>query len=323
VLWTIAVVALIAVIDRGASETALGIAAAFCFYTLAARASVRTSVDVALLGCALGAAALTPHAGFASLIVDWLLYVLLPYLAGRTVAVRRALTRQLNVNTERARREQEVRARAAAAEERTRIAREIHDVIAHSLSVMVIQTVAAREVAAADPASAQAALATVQVSGREALLEMRRMVGVLRHGDVELTGLGSPGLDRLDDLAQRARRSGLAVELSVVGQRRELPGPLDLVAFRIVQEALTNSLKHAGPARASVTVNFASDNLELEICDDGLGRSSDTAPFGSGHGLVGMRERLALIDGEFSAGSRPDGGFRVHARLPIEGVALP
>jgi signal transduction histidine kinase len=318
VVWIIAATALIAIIGDGASGQAQGLAAALCFYTLAGRGSPRTSVDVALLLAAAGVVALTPHVGLLGYVVPWLLFVALPYLAGRAVVTRRRLTRELEINAGRAHREQEARAGAAALEERTRIAREIHDVLAHSLSVMVIQTVAAREIAAGDPASARAALAAVQLSGREALLEMRRMIGVLRRGDVALAGSTTPGLSALERLAEQTRMSGLPVELRVVGERRELPGALDLVAFRIVQEALTNAIKHAGPARASVTVTFAADVLDLEICDDGRGRSSETATAGAGHGLVGMRERIALIGGELSAGRRRGGGFRVHARFPIE-----
>ena len=144
------------------------------------------------------------------------------------------------------------------------------------------------------------------------------MVGVLRHGDIELAGSAAPGLDQLDLLAQRARMSGLAVKLDVNGRRRPLPEALDLVVFRIVQEALTNSIKHAGPAHATVTVTFHDDRLELEICDDGRGPSSDRpGETGGGHGLVGMRERLALFDGEFSTGRQAGGGFRVYACLPV------
>jgi signal transduction histidine kinase len=136
-----------------------------------------------------------------------------------------------------------------------------------------------------------------------------------------LAGSAAPRLDQLDLLAQRARMSGLPVKLDVVGRRRELPEALDLVAFRIVQEALTNSIKHAGPAHASVTVMFGHDTLELEICDDGRGAPPERVDDGGGHGLVGMRERLALFDGDLCAGGRPGGGFRVYARLPVEAVA--
>lgn len=148
------------------------------------------------------------------------------------------------------------------------------------------------------------------------------MIGVLRFGDVELAGSAAPGLDQLDLLAQRARMSGLPVTLNVVGRRRELPEALDLVAFRIIQEALTNSIKHAGPAQASVTVTFGHDTLELEICDDGQSpRRERWVDDGGGHGLIGMRERLALFDGDLSTGRRAGDGFRVYARLPVEAVA--
>ena len=311
---------LIAVTDHGVGQPTQAIVATLCFYTLGCCAGrgIGQLVDVALLALAVGVTAVSPPRSASSVAVTWTCFVVLPYLVGRTVASRRALTAELEANAERARREQEVRARSAAAEERTRIARELHDVIAHSLSVMVIQTVAAREVATADPSSARTALAAVQVAGREALLEMRQMIGVLRHGDAELAGSAAPGLDQLDLLAQRARMSGLPVKLAVNGRRRALPEALDLVAFRVVQEALTNAIKHAGPARATVTVTFREDRLELEICDDGRGACRELPGEASGgHGLVGMRERLALFDGELSTGPQLGGGFRVYACLPV------
>jgi signal transduction histidine kinase len=311
---------LIAFTDHGVGQPTQAIVATLCFYTLGCCADrgIGQLVDVALLALAVVVTAVSPPRSASSVALTWTCFVALPYLAGRTVASRRALTAELEANAERARHEQEVRARSAAAEERTRIARELHDVIAHSLSVMVIQTVAAREVATADPSSARTALSAVQVAGREALLEMRQMIGVLRHGDVELAGSAAPGLDQLDLLAQRARMSGLPVKLAFNGRRRALSEALDLVAFRVVQEALTNSIKHAGPACATVTVTFREDTLELEICDDGRGASREhPAEAGGGHGLVGMRERLALFDGELSTGRQLDGGFRVYACLPV------
>jgi signal transduction histidine kinase len=311
---------LIAVTDHGAGQPTQAVVATLCYYTLGCRAGrgIGQLVDVALLALAAAVVAVSPPQSAVGVTVTWTCFVLLPYLASRTVASRRTLTAELEANAERARRAQEARARSAAAEERTRIARELHDVIAHSLSVMVIQTVAAREVATADPSSARAALVAVQAAGREALLEMRQMVGVLRHGDVELAGSATPGLDQLDLLAQRARMSGLLVTVVVNGRRRGLPEALDLVAFRVVQEALTNSIRHAGPARATVTVTFREDRLELEICDDGRGASRELpGEAGAGHGLIGMRERLALFDGELSTGPQLGGGFRVYACLPV------
>jgi signal transduction histidine kinase len=176
VVGIVTTTALISAIDSGAQAAAQGLAAALCFYSLAGRSRVRTGVDVALFAATLGAMALTRQGNVANGVVAWLLFLLLPYVVGRAVASRRGLTRELQAGAEWARREQEADAHAAAAEERARIAREIHDVVAHSLSVMVIQAVAAREVAAHDPATARAALQAVQLSGREALLEMRRLI---------------------------------------------------------------------------------------------------------------------------------------------------
>ncbi len=303
-------------------ETLEGLAALLGFYALGRTATMRgsTLVDLAALAAGAVACALTPHQStVVDVLATWGLFIAGPYVGGRTAENRGALTRELKANAERLHREQETRARSAAAEERTRIARELHDVIAHSVSVMVIQTAAARRVAPGDRDAARRALASVQGSGREALLEMRRMIGVLRHGDLELAGAAAPGLGQLDLLVQRARLAGLPVELQMNGRRRTLPESLDLVAFRVVQEALTNAIKHAGPARASVTVTFAPSSLELEICDDGRGdAASELAGEGGGHGLVGMRERLMLYGGELSTSHRDGGGFRVHARVPVD-----
>ena len=312
---------LLARADPGVDQPFNAVAAALCFYTLGRTGGARATplIDVALVAVGVAAVAATPQHTAVDIAATWMLFVLAPYASGRTVESRSMITRKLRANAELARREQEARARSAAAEERTRIARELHDVIAHSVSVMVIQTAAAREVAAEDRDAARAALRAVQLSGREALAEMRRMIGVLRRGDVDLAGTAAPGLGQLDLLAQRARVAGLPVDLAVHGHRRALPQALDLVAFRVVQEALTNSIKHAGRARASVTVTFSQHSLELEICDDGCGAPVLVRPAnGGGHGLLGMRERLTLFGGELSTGRRPGGGFRVYAQLPVD-----
>jgi signal transduction histidine kinase len=183
---------------------------------------------------------------------------------------------------------------------------------------MVIQTQAARRVAAGDREAAWVALGSVQSCGRDALMEMRRMIGVLRHGDEELAGATAPALSQLGALVARARAAGLPVELRIDGEARDLSPGLDLVAFRVVQEALTNAIKHAGPARALVRVTFATGALELEISDTGRGR----APAGgdaddTGQGLVGMRERLVLYGGELQTGRARGGGFKVRARIPL------
>lgn len=320
VLTAAAMSGLLALTNPGKSEPTLAVAAALCFYTLGRSIELRAAgLDIALVALALPVVARTPPKSALNSVASWTLFVVGPYLLGRAVESRVMLTRHLQVNTERARHEQEVRAMQAAADERSRIARELHDVIAHSLSVMVIQTVAAREVAYTDEAAARAAMAAVQLAGREALVEMRRMIGVLRRDDPAPEGSTAPGVDQLDALAQRARSAGLAVTLNVIGRRRELPEALDLVVFRVVQEALNNTIKHAGAARSSVTVAFGPDTLELEICDDGRGAPPAQWPDeGGGHGLIGMRERLALFNGVLFTGRHPAGGFRVYARLPVE-----
>ena len=247
----------------------------------------------------------------------WAFFFVAPFGAGYAIGSRGALTRELRGDADRLAREQRERALRAAAEERTRIARQLHDVVAHSVSVMVVQTQAARRVAGADREAARTALRSVESCGRDALVDMRRMIGVLRRGDIELA---APGLAQLDTLAARARASGLPVELRIEGEPRQLPPAVDLVAFRVVQEALTNALKHAGPARATVLVAYTAGAVELEISDTGHGPPSDSARAEAaiGHGLIGMRERLALYGGELHTGRRRGGGFLVRARVPLE-----
>jgi len=226
----------------------------------------------------------------------------------------------LQRQTERLEQQQQARAQQAVIDERARIARELHDVVAHSVSVMVIQTGAARAVAARDPDAAAEALRSVESCGRDALLDMRRMIGVLHRGDLELLGTAAPGIAALQTLADRALAAGLPVQVSIQGEARELPPALDLVSFRIVQEALTNAIKHAGPARALVRVTFAPDCLRLEVVDTGSGSGGNRAVPAGGHGLVGMRERLSLYGGELTTGDRPGGGYEVRARIPLDGV---
>jgi signal transduction histidine kinase len=297
------------------------IAVALDYYMLG-RLSVprgRPEVDVLLLVAAVGALLIIPSiSGVARVAGLWTQGVGVPFVAGRAVGSRVALTRELRANAQRLEREQQERARHAAAEERNRIARELHDVVAHSVSVMVIQTQAARRVAAGDREAARDALSSVQSCGRDALMEMRRMIGVLRHGDEELAGATAPALSQLGALVARARAAGLPVELCIDGEARELSPGLDLVAFRVVQEALTNAIKHAGPARALVRVAFTMGALELEISDTGRGpapaHGDRDAP---GQGLVGMRERLVLYGGELQTGRARGGGFKVRARIPL------
>jgi signal transduction histidine kinase len=214
--------------------------------------------------------------------------------------------------------EREEAERDAVEEERRRIARELHDVIAHSITLMTVQAGAARLLLAQDPGRAREPVLSVEETGRHALAELRRLLGVIRADDGEAALAPQPGLARLDDLLGQARRAGLPVELAVAGEPRALPPGIDLTAYRIVQEALTNTRRHAGPAHAHVSVRYGSEALDLEVTDDG--RTATTARDGAGHGLVGMRERVALYDGTFAAGPRPEGGYAVRVRLPVEGV---
>jgi signal transduction histidine kinase len=233
-------------------------------------------------------------------------------------ALRRRRTRALELEQRATllEREREDAERAAIMEERRRIARELHDVIAHSITLMTVQAGAARLLLAEEPERAREPVLSVEETGRQALAELRRLLGMIRLGDGEPALAPQPGLARLDDLMGQARRAGLPVDLAVAGEPRALPPGLDLTAYRIVQEALTNARRHAGPARANVFVRYGIESLELEVTDDG--RTAPTRSDGGGHGLVGMRERVALYDGTLEAGPRPEGGYAVRVRLPVE-----
>lgn len=237
------------------------------------------------------------------------------WLVGHVVRVNGERTAELRERAARLEREREAEARAAAAEERARIAREMHDVVAHSLSVMVIQAEAAEEMIGVDPGRARGPLAAVQDTGRAALAELRRTLGVMRRAEApELAP--QPGLAGLDRLARQVREAGLPVSVRVEGEPRPLPAAADLQAYRIVQEALTNALRHAGPARAEVLVRYDPGEVLVEVTDDGRGHDPAADP--GGQGLVGMRERVAVVGGELTAGTRPEGGFAVVARLPTD-----
>jgi signal transduction histidine kinase len=213
-----------------------------------------------------------------------------------------------------AERERDLVAREAVVEERARIARELHDVIAHHVSMIVLQAGAERRVLDGANSSTREVLETVERTGRSALTEMRRLLGMLR-ADANEPLAPQPGLTDVPTLVTQLREAGLPVDLQVEGERRELPVGIELSAYRIVQEALTNALKHAGEARASVNIRYRSDSLELEIIDDGTGAAAQVSS--GGHGLVGMRERVALYGGRLDAGRRPSGGFAVRVLLPI------
>jgi signal transduction histidine kinase len=236
---------------------------------------------------------------------------------GDGLRARRAYLAELEARAEHLEREQEERARLAVAEEQARIARELHDVISHNVSVMVVQAAAGGDVFATRPDRAREALGAIESTGREALAELRRLLGVVSPVDEEQRAgfAPRPGLARLPELIEQVTVAGLRVELRVVGEPRELPAGADLSAYRIVQEALTNTLKHARASRAEVALRYGDASLELEVVDDGSG--SGAARGGAGRGLIGMRERAALFGGELLAGPRPGGGFGVRATLPL------
>ena len=210
--------------------------------------------------------------------------------------------------------EREERALRAVADERTRIARELHDVVGHSVSVMTVQASAVRRRLDQDQERVSEALQVVEQTGREALAEMRRMVGVLRHAEEAPALAPQPSLGEIERLVRHARDRGLPVEVSIEGDPVELPTGLDLTAYRLVQEGLTNAIKHAGAQQAEVVIRYENGHVELTVSDDGRGGGDGG---GKGYGLVGMRERVHVYGGELEAGPRPEGGFRLRARLPV------
>jgi signal transduction histidine kinase len=246
------------------------------------------------------------------------------WLLGHYVRTRRLYTDELERKNRELEQAQHDLARHAVMEERLRIARELHDVVAHTMSVVAVHAGSGRMVAADHPAEAEHALETIEITTRSALQEMRRLLGVLRTGEDEQPGaLGpAPGLRDLDGLVAHVVASGIAVEVRVEGRRPDVPPGVDLSAHRVVQEALTNVVKHAGAARATVAVRYTDTEIVVDVVDDGRPADGDRArPGGPGHGLIGMRERVAMHGGQLDVGPRPPGGYRVTARFPIEGAS--
>ena len=235
-----------------------------------------------------------------------------PVLLGRVLRNRARLNQALREKAARLERERGEQAAAAAVEERTRIAGELHDVVAHALSAMVIQAAGARRLAERDPARAGEAFRAVEASGREALTEIRGLLGVLRREDEELALAPQPSLRHVESLVRRVQAAGLPVELDVEGEARELPIGIDLTAYRVVQEALGGALEHGHAGLARVKLRYGPDHVELVVADDGR---EPARP------LLGIRERVTLSGGTLRAGARRDGGHVVRARLPLGGPA--
>jgi signal transduction histidine kinase len=288
----------------------------FYAYTLGGHSSRRelaVGVVVAYLGAAYQIVNTNPEAGN---VVQGLLFgaafLAAPIATARALRNRRLLASELAERAERAESEREERARRAVEDERARIARELHDVVAHSISVMTVQAEAVHRVAPRMPEQARTSLETIENTGREALTEMRRLLGVLRRDDEAAELAPQPSLGQVRLLVQRARAAGLPVELTVEGDSRELPPGIDLAAYRVVQEALTEALARAGARQARVRIRYGERDVRIEIADDGAGHAR-----GGDAELLGMRERVALYGGELEAGPGDDGGYRVRARLPL------
>ncbi|MFJ2912962.1 sensor histidine kinase [Streptomyces sp. NPDC087228] len=288
------------------------------------------------LVCALSAAGISqlrwsssaPQASLAEqifVVVVMTVPFVLAWVLGDSMRTRRAYFSQLEERAARLEREREAQSKVAVAAERARIARELHDVVAHNVSVMVVQADGAAYVMDAAPDQARQALETISSTGRQALAEMRRLLGVLRTGDAQESGeyVPQPDVEQIEDLVEQVRQTGLAVDFKVEGTPRPLPSGVELTAYRIVQEALTNTRKHGGPdAGASVRLVYFDDGLGLLVEDDGRGAAhelyEDGGADGAGHGMIGMRERVGMVGGTLDAGPRPGGGFRISALLPLK-----
>ena len=296
------------------SVMVLGLTAAFLLGNL--RDGMQARIGLAVV---LGGAAIIdynrPGHSTAELVFIPLLFGI-GWLGGYALRERAVQAEAAEERAAQAEREREAAARLAVAEERARIARELHDIVAHAVSVMVLQVGAVRHKLPDTLADDRDALTGVERTGRAALAEMRRLLGAMRHDGQDLELTPQPGLDGLDSLLEDVGRAGLPVRLHLDGDRVPLPRALDLSAYRIVQEGLTNALKHARATHADVTLRYGPRELQIEVRDDGRGTSTSD---GLGHGLVGVRERVKIYGGEMTAGPAPQGGFVLSTRLPLGG----
>jgi signal transduction histidine kinase len=282
---------------------------AVALYTLAATSRTRAAVVTAVVSIASLAIALGLGGSAFGDSAARVVFLVAAWLLGDSIRSRRAYIHEIEEKATRLEREREAEAQRVAAEEQARIARELHDVVAHALSVIVVQAAAADDVFEVDPRRAREPIRAIDQAARAALGDLRRVLGILQDGPEYEP---QPSLARLDRLVEQVRATGLEVEVEVEGAARPLPAAVDLSAYRIVQEALTNTLKHAGAAHATVLVRYG-DELGLEIRDDGKG----AADANGGSGLIGMRERVAMLGGRVASGSGPEGGYVVTAQIPI------
>jgi signal transduction histidine kinase len=305
----------------GLPPDTLAVAILVAVYSVAAYGSRWVALaGLALAEAGLAAVQLTPGRTGADTWVINMGVVAATWLLGHFAHNYRAYAARLEERTAELEQARTELARRAVVEERLRLARELHDVVAHAMSVIAVQSGVGAHVATTQPKEARRSLTAIEATSRAALTELRRLLGVLRQEDEPQGALAPvPGLANLDSLLAEVAEAGLAVKLQVHGTRPPLPAGVDLSAYRIVQEALTNVVKHAGPARAQVVVGYRDHEVTVEVTDDGRGAVPPTGEgrAGTGHGLIGMRERVAAFGGDLEASPGPDGGFRVAARLPL------
>jgi len=322
---TMAVALLLATALGGAPTQATGIVALIALVSGAYMLGARTQGRVLAAGTialivALAVDAIVEESQTVSALLFFTFFVVgLPVAAGQATRSRAQLADELADRAVALERAREGEAQAAVQEERARIARELHDVVAHDVSVMVVQAAAAKRIVEREPDRAEEAIVSIEGTGREALAEMRRLLGVLRRGDEDLALAPQPSLSRVDALLARTRAAGLDVALERSGDDAPLPAGVDLAAYRVVQEALANVVRHAGAEHATVRLTYDPRAVVVEVVDDGRGATNGGGK--AGHGLIGLRERVDLYGGDFEAGPRAEGGFGVRARLPVAGVA--
>ena len=322
---TMALALLLATALGGAPTQATGIVALIALVSGAYMLGARTQGRVLAAGTialivALAADAIVEESQTVSALLFFTFFVVgLPVAAGQATRSRAQLADELADRAVALERAREGEAHAAVQEERARIARELHDVVAHDVSVMVVQAAAAKRIVEREPDRAEEAIVSIEGTGREALAEMRRLLGVLRRGDEDLALAPQPSLSRVDALLARTRAAGLDVALERSGDDAPLPAGVDLAAYRVVQEALANVVRHAGAEHATVRLTYDPRAVVVEVVDDGRGAANGGGK--AGHGLIGLRERVDLYGGDFEAGPRAEGGFGVRARLPVAGVA--
>jgi len=322
---TMALALLLATALGGAPTQATGIVALIALVSGAYMLGARTQGRVLAAGTialivALAVDAIVEESQTVSALLFFTFFVVgLPVAAGQATRSRAQLADELADRAVALERAREGEAQAAVQEERARIARELHDVVAHDVSVMVVQAAAAKRIVEREPDRAEEAIVSIEGTGREALAEMRRLLGVLRRGDEDLALAPQPSLSRVDALLARTRATGLDVALERSGDDAPLPAGVDLAAYRVVQEALANVVRHAGAEHATVRLTCDPRAVVVEVVDDGRGAANGGSK--AGHGLIGLRERVELYGGDFEAGPRAEGGFGVRARLPVAGVA--